>query len=132
MSLAYADLKDKMLSNIKTTQAGLSGLRDEIAVGYTDLTVAQKQAYDAKIADMQNSYSLFLTGSTSAIDDFTNTFSGKIAPRTDLVKKMMSDNGKYVLFIRDVRSGYARIDEKKATLLAQKATFEKDILPKIQ
>ncbi len=45
---------------------------------------------------------------------------------------MMSDNGKYILFIRDIRSGYARIDEKRATLLSQKAILEKDILPKIQ
>lgn len=121
-----------MLGGIKSTQTSLALLHDEVALGYTDLSSAQKQSYDAKVSDMQNSYSLFLTGSTSAIDDFTATFSGRIAPRMDLIKKMMNDNSKYILFIRDVRSGYAKIDEKKALLLSQKAVFEKDILPKIQ
>lgn len=73
-----------------------------------------------------------MSGSTVSIDAFTNTFSGRIAPNTELVTKMMRDNKAYVVFIRDIRSGYARIDGNKTTLLSQKATLEKEVLPKIQ
>ncbi len=75
VALAYADLKDKMLGDIQATQASLTALHDEVALGYSDLSMAQKQSYDAKIGGMQASYSSFLTGSTASIDDFTNTFS---------------------------------------------------------
>lgn len=121
-----------MFQEIKASQAELTGLRDEITLGYTDLSSAQKQAYDGKLANIQTVYAAFLTGSTSVANDFTNTFSGKIAPRTELVAKMMKENEKYVLFIRDIRSGYTRVDEKKTSLLKQKALFETNVLPKIQ
>lgn len=121
-----------MLQDIKTTQAGLTSLRDEVAIGYTDLSSAQKQSYDARVIDIQNKYATFQSGSTASIDAFTNTFSGRIIPSTELVTKMMRDNGKYILYIRDIRSGYSRIDDKKTVLLSQKDSFEKNILPKIQ
>ena len=103
-----------------------------MALGHTELSQAQKQSYENKISEIQNKYSIFLTGSTSSIDTFTNTFSGRILPNTELVAKMMRDNGKYILFIRDIRSGYSRIDDKKTKLLSNKETFEKEVLPKIQ
>lgn len=129
---AYLGLKQDMLQNIKTTQTALTSLRDEVALGYADLSVAQKQSYDTKIADAQKNYATFLSGSTASIDTFTNTFSGRILSDTALVIKMMRDNGKYVSFIRDIRSGYSRIDEKKANLLSRKNMFEQEVLPKIQ
>lgn len=129
---AYLTLKQSMLQDIKTTQASLAGLRDEISLGYADLSSAQKQSYDTKIADAQKNYTAFLSGSTASIDAFTNTFSGRVLSDTALVTKMMRDNGKYVSFIRDIRSGYSRIDEKKANLLSRKDVFEQEVLPKIQ
>ncbi len=129
---AYTELKQNILQDIKATQAGLTGLRDEVALGYTDLSSAQKQSYDARVGDIQSKYATFLSGSTASIDAFTNTFSGRIIPSTELVTKMMRDNGKYILYIRDIRSGYSRIDDKKTVLLSLKNSFEKDILPKIQ
>ena len=52
--------------------------------------------------------------------NFSQTFSGRILPSTDLVTKMMRENGKYILFIRDIRSGYTKIDEKKNILVTKK------------
>lgn len=103
-----------------------------MALGHTDLSSAQKQSYDAKILDVQNKYSAFLSGSTTSIDVFTNTFSGQILPSTELIAKMMRDNGTYVAFIRDIRSGYGHIDEKKTSLLTKKDILEKEVLPRVQ
>lgn len=129
---AYLGLKQSMLQDIKTSQTSLVGLHDEVALGYADLSSAQKQSYDAKLAGIQNNYTTFLSGSSTSIDAFTDTFSGRILSDTALVTKMMRDNGKYISFIRDIRSGYGRIDEKKTDILAKKETLEKDVLPKVQ
>lgn len=129
---SYLGLKQSMLQDIKTSQASLAGLHDEVVLGYADLSSAQKQSYDAKLADAQKNYTAFLSGSSTSIDAFTNTFSGRILSDTALVTKMMRDNGKYIAFIRDIRSGYSRIDEKKTNLLSQKEVFEKEVLPKVQ
>jgi len=48
------------------------------------------------------------------------------------VKKMMQDNGEYILFIRDIRSIYGKLEGNKAQLLLNKETLDKQILPKIQ
>lgn len=107
ISKAFLDLKQNILQDIKATQSELVKLHDEIALGYTDLSNAQKLSYDAKIADIQNKYTAFLSGSTSSIDTFTTTFSGRVVSDTALVEKMMTENKPYILFIQDVRSGYA-------------------------
>ena len=121
-----------MLQDIKATQTALTGLRDEIALGYTDLSIAQKQAYDGKISDLQSRYMSFLSGSTVSTEDFVNTFSGRILSDTELVKRMMNENGKYIFFIRDIRAGYGQIDEKKTDFFKKKGVFEKEVLPKVQ
>lgn len=107
ISKAFLDLKQKILQDIKATQIELTILRDKIALGYTDLSNAQKLSYDAKIIDIQNKYAAFLSGSTTSIDTFTETFSGRVFSDTTLVEKMMTENKPYILFIRDVRTGYA-------------------------
>ncbi len=104
---AYQSLKLSMFQDIKTTQSSLNSLRDEISLGYTDLSVAQKQSYNAKIADIQTKYTSFLSGSTSSIDSFTKTFSGRIATDSILVKKMMAENSSYISYIRNIRTGYS-------------------------
>lgn len=45
---------------------------------------------------------------------------------------MMRDNSEYVLFIRNIRYGYARIEEKKTELFRKKDILEKTVLPRIQ
>ena len=106
ISKAFLDLKQNILQDIKTTQSELVRLHDEIALGYTSLSNAQKLSYDAKIADIQNKYTTFLSGSMSSIDTFTATFSGRVVSDTALVEKMMNENKPYILFIQDVRTGY--------------------------
>ncbi len=132
ITTAYQATKENILKDIKITQKDLSNLRDEINLGFTDLSTAQKQSYEVKLGDIQNKYSVFLTGSSNSINNFTNTFSGRIAPSLELVFKMMRENGPYVTYIRDIRSRYTGIDEKKSIFLAKKTSLEKDILPKIQ
>jgi len=107
ISKAFLDLKQNILQDIKATQSELTRLHDEIALGYTNLSNAQKLSYDAKIADIQNKYTAFLSGSTNSIDTFTATFSGRVVSDTTLVEKMMIENKPYILFIQGVRSGYA-------------------------
>lgn len=125
-------MKQTILQDIKSTQDTLVLLRDEIALGYTDLSPAQKQYYDEKISGIQIQYATFLSGSTASIDTFVNAFSGRILADTQLVKQMMDDNKEYILFIRDIRNGYGKIEEKKKNLLAKKEIFEKELLPKVQ
>lgn len=129
---AYSTLKQSMFADIKTTQTNLSSLRDEVALGYTDLSVSQKQAYDTRIANSNAQYIIFLSGSTKDLDTFTETFSGRIMTNVDMVTKMMQDNGDYIRFIRDIRNGYAQINEKSGVFLTKRDIFEKQILPNIQ
>lgn len=129
---AYSALKQSMFADIKTTQANLSSLRDEVALGYADLSVSQKQAYDTRIANSNTQYAIFLSGSTKDLDTFTETFSGRIMVNVDMVNKMMQDNGDYIRFIRDIRNGYAQIHEKSGVFLTKRDVFEKQVLPNIQ
>lgn len=132
VATAYSVLKLSMFQDIKKTQAALSALRDEVSLGYSDLSNAQKLAYDDKIAVLQKEYMAFSSGSTIVLDTFTSTFSARIAPAVELLAKMMRENGDYIRFIRDIRAGYLRIDTGKAQLISKKDIFDREVLPKIQ
>lgn len=129
---AYGTLKISMFQDIKKTQASLSALRDEVSLKYTDLSPAQKQIYDDKIASFQKEFTSFSGASILGQANFNTTLSLRIAPSVDLVSKMMRENSDYIRFIRDIRTEYAKIQTKKAYVLARKDVFDRDILPKIQ
>ncbi len=99
ISTVYQDTKENVLKDIKVTQKDLFNLRDEINLGFTDLSSAQKQFYENKLNDVQKKYETFLTGSTSSIENFTNTFSGRLAPHLEMVAKIIKEQGPYITYI---------------------------------
>lgn len=132
VSAAYALQKKAIFDNIHTTQTNLSALRDEVSLGYTDLTAAQKQSYDAKLQTFQGQYNSFLTGSTASLDAFSTSFSGRLATVLSSISTMMSSNIDYIRFIASVRQEMASLDIAKANFLSGSTAFETNILPKLQ
>ncbi len=128
----FISLKQSLFSDIKNNLNNLTSLKDEVSIWYSEISFAQKTAFDEKIKQINANYTLFLSGSTENINNFYNVFSLKIDGIIAGIQKWISENLAYISFIQNIKSKYQKIESNLLSINKLVWIIEKDVLQKLQ
>ncbi len=132
MADQFLKIKQSIFSDIKSGLNDLVSLKDEISLWYSEISAAQKIIFDNKIQEINKRYLAYLSGSTTSINDFYNSFSWKIQEVSLSVKKWVLDNAEYISFIHNIKSKYQQIENNLSSVNTLIWIIENDILQNLQ